>query len=621
MNRTVRGTPRVAYTLSWLLALGSVALSLAQPANNNSNDRFPTGGPDDGPPPFGPPPGMADGNGGGPGGRGFSGPPMGGVQETRPLVKQFDKDGNQRLDSTERQAALEFLKKDNAQGGGRRGPGGRPGFGGGPRPGPGGFGGQRAAVPAQPGPKVAVADAKNYADAPLYDLAAYRTFFLEFEDANWEEQLAAFKYTDIEVPAKLTVDGKVYPDVGVHFRGMSSFMMIQEGQKRSLHISMDYAHENQNLGGYRTLNLLNSHEDPSFLRAVLSYEIERAYLPAPKANFSRVVINGESWGVYVNAQAYNKEFIKDWYGTTKGARWKVPGSPNGQGGLRYLGDEAAPYKRIFEIKTKDDAKSWADLIRLCKVLNETPADQLEAALAPILDVDGTLKFLALENALVNNDGYWVRASDYSIYQDAQGRFHILPYDSNETFARAMSGPGGPGGGRFGRRGPGGGGPEGGGGFGRPEGGPAAEARAGGAGGAGSAPVANGPAAQLDPLVGLNDASKPLRSKLLAVPALRARYLGYVKDIAERWLDWQKLGPLAEKYHALIADDVKADTRKLDSTEDFEKSLTLADAPKSEERVERFRGPGPGGPALGLKSFADQRRAYLLGYQDKTAAAK
>ena len=99
----------------------------------------------------------------------------------------------------------------------------------------------------------------------------------------------------MEVPAKLTVDGKTYPDAGVHFHGISSYMMVGEGQKRSLVLHLDFIHSDQQLGGYRKLNLLNSHEDPSFLRTVLSLQIARAYLP-PKANFARVVINGESWG-------------------------------------------------------------------------------------------------------------------------------------------------------------------------------------------------------------------------------------------------------------------------------------------------------------------------------------
>jgi len=325
---------------------------------------------------------------------------------------------------------------------------------------------------------------------------------------------------------------------------------VPEGYKRSLNLAFDYMHGKQDLRGYTTLNLLNSHEDPTFLRTVLSQEIARDYLPALKSNFVRVVINGESWGIYVNNEQFNKNFINDWFKTPNGARWKVPGSPRGRAGLEYWGDNPAQYKSVFEIKSKDDPKAWADLIHFTKVLNETPPEKLEAALAPILDIDGVLKFLALDMALTNGDGYWTRASDYGIYQDVQGRFHIVPGDMNETFSE--SGRGG----------------------GRGFGGVAASAT-------------------LDPLAGLTDTSKPLRARLLAVPSLRAKYLGYVKDIATKWLDWSKLGPLAEKYQALIAADLKADTRKLDDFEDFPVDLP--------------------GTAADFRSFIERRRAYLLAY--------
>ena len=82
-----------------------------------------------------------------------------------------------------------------------------------------------------------------------------------------------------------------------------------------------------------------------------------------------------------------------------------------------------------------------------------------------------------------------------------------------------------------------------------------------------------PGVELDPLIAAGDANKPLISKLLAVPAWRARYLGYVREIAAKWLDWAILGPVATQYHNLIAGDVQIDTRKLDSTEDFKRSLT------------------------------------------------
>jgi len=108
--------------------------------------------------------------------------------------------------------------------------------------------------------------------------------------------------------------------------------------------------------------------------------------------------------------------------------------------------------------------------------------------------------------------------------------------------------------------------------------------------------------ELNPLIAANDSEKPLISKLLAVPALRTRYLGCVRDIAENWLDWKKLGPLAQEHHTLIAADVKTDPRKLDSFEAFTKGLA------DDTKEAGVRGPQP---TISLKSFADQRRAYLL----------
>ncbi len=548
---------------------------------------------------------------------GFGGPPeMGEVK----LVKKFDKDGDKRLNNAERKAAREYLAKSSSR---------REGFG--PRGG-GPFGrGQTQEAP-KPGPKLSPADVKTYGDEPLYDMKVLRTLFLEFENSDWEKELADFYKTDVEVPAKLTVDGKVYPDVGVHFRGMTSFMMAPEGRKRSLNLSLNFVNKEQRLLGYRTLNLLNSMSDPTFLRTVLSMQISRDYIPAPKANYVRVVINGECWGIYVSSQQFNTDFVKEWFNTTAGARWKVPGSPGSRGGLSYLGDDLKAYKRVYDMKSKEDPKAWADLIRLCKVLDETPPDKLEKALEPILDVDGALKFLAVEKALINNDGYWTRASDYSLYQDPQGRFHIVPHDSNETFQPGeqfgLGGPGRPG---FGPPGGGRSGfPPGGPGFGGPmdeRRGPGGPRRAAGfnpqQGGPGFGPGGPGPRGQmgernadLDPFAGSDDPDKVLLNKLLAVPALRARYVSYMRDVAERWLVWSKIGPLAQQYQALILDDIKKDTRKLDTTEAFTKGVTQDSA------AEGPGGPGgPGGPpSMGLKTFVEQRYKYLMSHADIKKAA-
>jgi spore coat protein CotH len=511
--------------------------------------------------------------------RGFGGP----MQQDRKLVAQFDKNGDKRLDTAERKAAREWLATQPAVGFGGRG----------------GFGRGGNATPATPGRPMAPSDVKSYPSAvPLYDMGTIRTVFLRFEANDWEQELAAFNNTDVEVPAVATVDGHAFKDVGVHFRGMSSYFMVPEGRKRSLNLSFNFVNGKQELGGYKTLNLLNSNGDPTFLRGVLYTEIASHYLPTPKMNFMRVVINGENWGIYLNAQQYNKDFTRDFFKTTKGARWKVPGNPGGRAGFNYVGDKVSDYQSLYRITTKDDPKAWTDLIHMFKVLNETPADKLAGALGPLLDIDGALKFLALDVALVNSDGFWTRASDYSIYQDVKGTFHILPHDVNEGLGaeegRGRRGGGPPPGfhpGAFAGRPGGPGGPDAAG-----PGGPRLPGQGpGGPGGPGFGGRGGGP--DLDPLVGLNDDAKALRSKLLAVPALRAKYLTYVHDIASTWLDWKTLGPVAQKYHDLIAADVKVDTRKIYSTEEFESGLNGS-----------------------LKSFVEQRRAFLLKATTPQAAA-
>ncbi|MBE7499504.1 MAG: CotH kinase family protein [Verrucomicrobiales bacterium] len=473
------------------------------------------------------------------------------------LVRRFDHDRNGHLNLAERQAAraaLESLLPDRSHASEADGP-----RSGSPAP-------VRNGASPQSGPRLSPADVPAHPDAPIYGTDTLRTFFLEFESTDWEQELADFHNTDVEVPARLVVDGRTYPEVGVHFRGQSSYHRVAAGSKRSLNLSLDFVHQDQKLGGYRTFNLLNSHGDPTFLRTVLYHHLARTYLPAPHANFLRVVINGECWGVYVNLQQFNRDFVRDWFGTTEGARWKVSGHPNGQGTLAYLGADVAAYRPIYEIKTKDDPKSWGPLIRLCEVLCQTPASQLEAALSPLLDIEGALRFLALENTLVNCDGYWTRASDYHLYLDPHGRFHLIPYDANESFST------GAGTNSF------------------PSSRPDSSASRG---------------AQVDPLVSTHDSTKPLLARLLAVPALRERYLACVRDIAETWLDWNRLGPLALHYQAVIADAVQTDTRKLDSTEALFRGV---EGPPG--RVDEADSLDPDQP-VSLKRFAEQRRSFLL----------
>lgn len=461
------------------------------------------------------------------GGPGGFGPPGGPGSQGTKLVAKFDKDGDGKLNDEERAAARAAAREQ-----------GRGGFG--------PFGRQPAApkpdteAPAQ---KLTPPTTGVIAPTtPLYDPSTLRTLYLQFTNSDWFDELSDFYHTDVEVPADLIADGVTHPGVGVHFRGNTSYMG-GGSQKKPFNISLDYTDPDERLYGYRTLNLHNSHEDPSFLREILFSRISREYTPALDANFVKLVVNGENWGVYANVQQFNSDFLNDWFGTGRGFRWKVS---MGQGGaLNWLGADASAYKRAYEIKSKDEPETWAALVKLCETLNSTPDDQLEKSLHSILDVDQALWLIALENIFID-EGYVTRGGDYAVYTDGRyGRFHLLSIDNNEAL-------------KYG-------------------GGPFMGLRI------------SGPA--LDPLALANDNSRPVIHRLLSIPHLRARYLAHVQTIVNEWLNWDKLAPIVESYQKLIGEEVKADTKKLYSYEAFIKAHV-------EDSAREGGGPFGGGPPGG-----------------------
>jgi hypothetical protein len=474
----------------------------------------------------------------GPAGLAQQAPGPGGRVADLQLLRQFDQDKNGWLNRTERNAARTRLAEL------------RPARQGGP--------GRGAAAPIAPGRRLTPADVPKPATTPLYDPATLRTIFIEFEEPDWEEELELFYHTDVELPATVRVDGRTYQNVGIQFRGNSSFFSVPRGRKRSLSLSFDHVDGKARLDGYRALTLLNAHSDPTFLRSVLYLDMARQYIPALKANFMRVAINGESWGVYVNQQRYNRDFLRDAFRTEDGVRFKSSNRSRG-GGLSYLGDDIAEYRRWYEIQSADRDESWRPLMNVTRVLAQTPADQLKKAIEPILNVDGALRYLALDVVMMSGDGYWLYGSDFNLYVDTKGVLHILHHDANEAFTAQV--PGAP-----------------------------------AAGGRGGAPRD----ATADPFVTTDDPNKALRQKLLAVPEYRERYLHYVRDIARDTLDWAKLEPKINAWRALIRADVEADTRKLSSTEEFTTATF---------------GPADGGtpPPTTLKGFILARRAFLLAH--------
>jgi len=506
---------------------------------------------------FGGPP---EGPGGpdGPGGKRFS---------DIELMERFDLDNDGRLDREERNAArtAALEKKSEGRRGGRRGapPRAREG---------------EAATRPQNRPdalRLTEAEIEMFPDRDLYDRETLRTLFFEFPESDWHEEMVAFHGTDIEVPGTLRVDGELIGEVGISYRGNTSF---DQPEKKSFGVSIDAYDEDLSLGGYNTLNLLNANGDPSMMREVLFSNIASEHMPAPKANFVKVVVNGVYLGVYANVQQLNKDFIEEHYDTRKGVRWKVPPDFSGGGALTDQGTRSSTYKEKYELKTGSAKEmDWKELIAFCRVLKRTPDANLEKVLPRYIDVEETIRFLVLDNIFMDQDGYYSRGSDYYVYKDPDGRFHFFHYDNNETFDPPRGGRGGPGGPPEGPRGPGGFGPppedfergrgrdvrerpgldrpRRGGARGRPDDGRGEDgpSRRGGRGGRAGNPATQAPLAMQD-----EKDTRPLIAAILAVPAWKARYLELCRQIAEQALEEDAFRARIDAYRTLLTEAVAED---------------------------------------------------------------
>ncbi len=109
------------------------------------------------------------------------------------------------------------------------------------------------------------------AQAPdLYDPTVLRDFQLTFKQANWQTLLTQNYTSKTYIAADLTIDGVTYADVGVRYKGNSSYR--SSGAKKPLKIDMEFTDPAGEVQGYSKLTLNNQFNDPSFVREDVTNE-------------------------------------------------------------------------------------------------------------------------------------------------------------------------------------------------------------------------------------------------------------------------------------------------------------------------------------------------------------
>ena len=284
-------------------------------------------------------------------------------------------------------------------------------------------------------------------NARLYTLDSVPVVEFLFAEEDW------FALVDsIGLLGSVVFEGDTLRDVFVRVKG-SSTDFGNDTRKKSFNVEVDAVHDDQDLAGYTSLNLHSGIFDKSHLREFLFYDVSRAHLPAAQSNFVELYINGAPWGAYINTQQIDKKFLRQWFFSDEGPRWRGEGpfgklggpdscaSPTAPArfasysGLLYRGPDSADYARYYSPRGRHEPGSWDGLIEVIERLNFTPDEELAEVLPEVLAVDETLWFLAHENLLTDDDGYLFKTqSDFHLYIDpATGQLTPIEYDGNGSF--------------------------------------------------------------------------------------------------------------------------------------------------------------------------------------------
>jgi hypothetical protein len=373
----------------------------------------------------------------------------------------------------------------------------------------------------------------------LYNSSGIKDIKLTFPRGDWDSFMDSVKKIQSESRLKgtMVLDGKIYENVGVRYKGNSSYFSSKKKNIEKLPLNIKLGKKDKIEGKYETFKLSNINRDASFIREALSYEIVRTYMPAPQCNYARVSINNKDMGLYNNVESINDDFVKNHFDFPKKSNtWLVKCDPEwtaeepkncpkgDKASLMYLGEDSTCYATLYEM---DKDGSWKDFIKFIKTLNQEP-DKLER----ILNVDQTLWMLALNNVMVNLDSYTgLFCHNYYLLKGIDGRFTPLIWDLNQSL-----------------------------------GGFAFD-------GSSQTPLSIEQLQTMQPLLHADNPKRPLIAQLLKIPMYKKIYVAHINTILKDWFTNGKYLQRAKELAQSIDNQVNTDKNKHFSYEDFKKNMT------------------------------------------------
>jgi hypothetical protein len=227
------------------------------------------------------------------------------------------------------------------------------------------------------------------------------------------------------VSAALAINGTTLENVGVRYKGKSSFQ--DWAGKPSLKVKLDEFENGLRYAGLKRLNLDSMVGDEAMCRSVVGYYLWReAGVAAPEANYARVYLSVEGGepeylGLYTNVEELDSAWVKHNFEENDGDLWEGLDSADfTSSGLTH-----------FALAAGDGNAAALDHVREAL---QGHGDDFYADADKVVDMENFLDFWTLSIATGNRAGYPFHLGGFYTYMNPEDdRLVFAPADMDESF--------------------------------------------------------------------------------------------------------------------------------------------------------------------------------------------
>jgi hypothetical protein len=228
--------------------------------------------------------------------------------------------------------------------------------------------------------------------------------------------------------------GTLLPEVGLRFKGNSSYMIGEGAHKPPMKLDFDRYVQGQTFRGMTQVNLHNNALDASHTREALSYWVFRqAGVPAPRTAYALVylTVDGQQerklLGLYTLVEEVDKRFCESRFGSDRGLLLK----PENAFDLPLLGEDLKKYEDIYRPKTDATPQTAKSLIEFVRLIHKADDATFEREIEQRMDVEAFLRFVSANALLANMDSFLSTGHNFFMYVHPQTlKVHFVPWDLN-----------------------------------------------------------------------------------------------------------------------------------------------------------------------------------------------